>query len=170
MAGHKISVKPDAHSYQRNNPSDDCCLSHALVRAVKLGGLTRHTWSLAGHTVLLALYATLLRYLVYCVKSNSPRSSMEGALTSKGQVTVPNVIREYLGLKPGDRLKFLMHPDAAWCSCRIGPPQSYEVSLSLGGGRQLKKWAKQRCWRLPRTRFRADHNDRARYRPIPDPG
>jgi antitoxin PrlF len=36
---------------------------------------------------------------------------MEAAITSKGQVTIPKVIREYLHVKPGDRVKFFMHPD-----------------------------------------------------------
>ena len=38
---------------------------------------------------------------------------MESALTSKGQATIPKAIREHLGLKPGDRLKFFMHPDGS---------------------------------------------------------
>jgi antitoxin PrlF len=36
---------------------------------------------------------------------------MESALTSKGQATIPKPIREHLHLKPGDRIKFFMHPD-----------------------------------------------------------
>ena len=36
---------------------------------------------------------------------------MESAITFKGQATIPKAIREHLGLKPGDRLKFFMHPD-----------------------------------------------------------
>jgi antitoxin PrlF len=36
---------------------------------------------------------------------------MEAAITSKGQVTIPKAIREYLHVKPGDRVKFFMHPD-----------------------------------------------------------
>ncbi|HEY6968245.1 MAG TPA: type II toxin-antitoxin system PrlF family antitoxin [Candidatus Angelobacter sp.] len=36
---------------------------------------------------------------------------METAITVKGQATIPKTIREYLGLKPGDRLKFFLHPD-----------------------------------------------------------
>ena len=38
---------------------------------------------------------------------------MESALTSKGQATIPKAIREHLGLKPGHRLKFFMHPDGS---------------------------------------------------------
>jgi antitoxin PrlF len=36
---------------------------------------------------------------------------MESAITVKGQATIPREIRQHLGLKPGDRLKFFMHPD-----------------------------------------------------------
>lgn len=36
---------------------------------------------------------------------------MESAITVKGQATIPKKIREHLGLKPGDRLKFFLHPD-----------------------------------------------------------
>jgi len=36
---------------------------------------------------------------------------METAITSKGQATIPKAIREHLGLKPGDRVKFFLHPD-----------------------------------------------------------
>jgi antitoxin PrlF len=36
---------------------------------------------------------------------------MESALTSKGQATIPKPIRDHLGLKPGDRVKFLIQPD-----------------------------------------------------------
>jgi AbrB family looped-hinge helix DNA binding protein len=36
---------------------------------------------------------------------------MESAITSKGQATIPRLIRKHLGLKPGDHVKFFMHPD-----------------------------------------------------------
>jgi antitoxin PrlF len=36
---------------------------------------------------------------------------MEAAITSKGQVTIPKAIRDHLRVKPGDRVKFLVHPD-----------------------------------------------------------
>jgi antitoxin PrlF len=38
---------------------------------------------------------------------------MESAITSKGQATIPKAIREYLHLKPGDRVKFFMHPNGS---------------------------------------------------------
>ena len=38
---------------------------------------------------------------------------MESALSIKGQATIPKTIREHLQLKPGDRVKFFMHPDGS---------------------------------------------------------
>ncbi len=34
----------------------------------------------------------------------------ESTVTAKGQITIPKAVREHLGLKPGDRLRFFMHP------------------------------------------------------------
>lgn len=36
---------------------------------------------------------------------------MEAAITSKGQATIPKAVREHLHLRPGDRVKFFIHPD-----------------------------------------------------------
>lgn len=38
---------------------------------------------------------------------------MESAITVKGQATIPKMIREHLGLKAGDRVKFFLHPDGS---------------------------------------------------------
>ncbi len=38
---------------------------------------------------------------------------MESAITVKGQSTIPRAVRKHLGLKPGDRVKFFMHPDGS---------------------------------------------------------
>lgn len=38
---------------------------------------------------------------------------MESSITIKGQATIPKAIREHLGLKPGDRVKFFVHPDGS---------------------------------------------------------
>ena len=32
---------------------------------------------------------------------------------SKGQTTIPKAVREHLGLKPGGRVKFFLHPDGS---------------------------------------------------------
>ena len=36
---------------------------------------------------------------------------MESTITLKGQATIPKAVRKHLGLKPGDRVKFFLHPD-----------------------------------------------------------
>lgn len=38
---------------------------------------------------------------------------VESAINVKGQATIPKAIREHLGLKPGDRVKFFVHPDGS---------------------------------------------------------
>jgi AbrB family looped-hinge helix DNA binding protein len=38
---------------------------------------------------------------------------MESAVTVKGQATIPKAIREHLRIKPGDRVKFFIHPDGS---------------------------------------------------------
>jgi antitoxin PrlF len=38
---------------------------------------------------------------------------MESAVTSKGQATIPKPIRDHLGLRAGDRVKFFVHPDGS---------------------------------------------------------
>ena len=40
-------------------------------------------------------------------------TAVESAITVKGQATIPKAVREYLRLKPGDRVKFFMHPDGS---------------------------------------------------------
>jgi AbrB family looped-hinge helix DNA binding protein len=39
--------------------------------------------------------------------------AMDSAITSKGQATIPKAIRDRLGLRPGDRVKFFLHPDGS---------------------------------------------------------
>ena len=38
---------------------------------------------------------------------------MEAAITSKGQATIPKAVREHLHLRPGDRVRFCIHPDGS---------------------------------------------------------
>lgn len=38
---------------------------------------------------------------------------MKCALTSKNQATIPKAVRDYLHLKPGDRIEFFLHPDGS---------------------------------------------------------
>jgi AbrB family looped-hinge helix DNA binding protein len=34
----------------------------------------------------------------------------EAKITAKGQITIPRAVREHLGVKPGDRIRFFLHP------------------------------------------------------------
>ncbi|TAN22727.1 MAG: AbrB/MazE/SpoVT family DNA-binding domain-containing protein [Acidobacteria bacterium] len=36
---------------------------------------------------------------------------MQSTISSKGQTTIPKEIRDHLRLKPGDKVKFFIHPD-----------------------------------------------------------
>ena len=38
---------------------------------------------------------------------------MQSAITIKGQATIPKPIRDHLGLKAGDKVKFFIHPDGS---------------------------------------------------------
>ncbi len=38
---------------------------------------------------------------------------VESTITSKGQATIPKPVRDHLRLKPGDRVKFFVHPDGS---------------------------------------------------------
>jgi AbrB family looped-hinge helix DNA binding protein len=49
----------------------------------------------------------------YYINIKVMEAHMESAITVKGQATIPKAIREYLRLKPGDRVKFFVHPDGS---------------------------------------------------------
>jgi antitoxin PrlF len=58
---------------------------------------------------------------------------MESTITSKGQATIPKSIREHLGLKPGDRIKFFLHPDGSVVLLPKLPPSALRGMI---GGRR----------------------------------
>jgi AbrB family looped-hinge helix DNA binding protein len=49
--------------------------------------------------------------VLHVLKGNG--ANMESAITTKGQATIPKAIRKHLRLKPGDRVKFFVHPDGS---------------------------------------------------------
>jgi AbrB family looped-hinge helix DNA binding protein len=38
---------------------------------------------------------------------------MQSALTVKGQATIPKAVRDHLHLKPGDKVRFFIHPNGS---------------------------------------------------------
>ena len=46
---------------------------------------------------------------------------MDATLTRKGQATVPKAVREHLGVKPGDRIRYFIHPDGTVVILPIRP-------------------------------------------------
>ena len=48
---------------------------------------------------------------------------MEATLSSKGQATIPKMVRDRLQIKPGDRFKFFFHPDGVIILPRIPTTQ-----------------------------------------------
>jgi AbrB family looped-hinge helix DNA binding protein len=81
---------------------------------------------------------------------------MEAALSIKGQATIPKPIRDHLKLKPGDRVKFFVHPDGSvvilpklptsalrgMVSSPLGRPASLEEmseAIAAGASRGIKR-------------------------------
>ena len=62
---------------------------------------------------------------------------MESAITVKGQATIPREIRRHLGLKPGDRVKFFVHPDGTVVLLPKLPARSLRGMLRSGRGRPV---------------------------------
>lgn len=46
-------------------------------------------------------------------RTSAERDFGEATVTSKGQITVPNALRQALGVEPGDRLRFVQAADGS---------------------------------------------------------
>jgi antitoxin PrlF len=64
-------------------------------------------------------------------------AAMESAITVKGQATIPKLIREHLGLKPGDRIKFFLHPDGSVVILPKVPVSALKGMLKQSRGRAV---------------------------------
>lgn len=66
-------------------------------------------------------------------KSNT--TSMDSTITSKGQATIPKAIRDFLGVKPGDKIRFFMHPDGSVVILALQPASHLKGMLHSPLGR-----------------------------------
>lgn len=62
---------------------------------------------------------------------------MDSAITTKGQATIPKAIREHLRLKPGDRVKFFIHPDGTVVLLPMLPASSLRGMLKRPGQKSI---------------------------------
>lgn len=58
---------------------------------------------------------------------------MLSAITTKGQATIPKPIREHLKLRPGDKVKFFIHPNGSVVMLPIRRLTDLEGSLKYEG-------------------------------------
>jgi AbrB family looped-hinge helix DNA binding protein len=60
---------------------------------------------------------------------------MEATLSRKGQATIPKAVRERLHLKPGDRFKFLFHPDGVIVTAERNHSETGQARFPRGNRR-----------------------------------
>jgi antitoxin PrlF len=91
--------------------------------------------------------------------SKESKESMESALTSKGQITIPKAIRDQLNLAPGDKVKFFIQPDGnlvilpklpasslrGMFRSRVGPVslEDMQKGIEKGATRRYKRFLRQ---------------------------
>lgn len=63
--------------------------------------------------------------------------SIDSALTAKGQATIPKAVREHLGLKPGDKVRFFPLPDGRVFILPVRPVSSMRGMLKRRGQRPV---------------------------------
>jgi antitoxin PrlF len=58
---------------------------------------------------------------------------MDATITRKGQATIPKPIRDHLGLKPGDRIKFFIRPNGGVVILPVLPASALAGFLKYDG-------------------------------------
>jgi AbrB family looped-hinge helix DNA binding protein len=59
---------------------------------------------------------------------------MESVITSNGRVTIPEAIVNRLGLRPGDRVRFFVHPDGGVVLLPVLPASALRGMLGARRG------------------------------------
>jgi antitoxin PrlF len=63
--------------------------------------------------------------------------SNQSALTSKGQATIPKAVREHLGVKPGDKIRFFIRGDGSVFILPVRPISSARGMFKRPGQRPV---------------------------------
>lgn len=67
-----------------------------------------------------------------------PAPSVTAKVTSKGQITIPVEIRRNMGVRPGDSVRFELHPDGIRVS-RAGDENPFEKWRGIGSFPGMKQ-------------------------------
>ncbi|OLV17789.1 AbrB/MazE/SpoVT family DNA-binding domain-containing protein [Deinococcus marmoris] len=75
----------------------------------------------------------------------SSKTTVHGTVTSKGQITLPKTVRDYLGIKPGSRLEFVLEDGSV--SVRNSAPaadplQAWFGTMTLPEGQTATGWVR----------------------------
>jgi antitoxin PrlF len=84
---------------------------------------------------------------------------MDSTLTVKGQTTIPKPIRDHLGLKPGDKVKYFVRADGAVTILPVVPIDALRGFIKRKGPRitldEMEKAISEGAAGLPQPRKRA---------------
>jgi antitoxin PrlF len=96
-------------------------------------------WPLNADSIRRRVDTAHVRPIINCAQSNytlllikcraTSHGTMEVTLSSKNQVTIPKVVREYLRLKPGDRFRFFFQSDGAVVILPLIPTSALKGSV-----------------------------------------
>lgn len=67
---------------------------------------------------------------------------MEATLTQKSQATVPKAVREHLGIKPGDRIRYFIGPDGTVMILPVRPVSALRGMLKSNRHVTIEQMAK----------------------------
>ncbi|CAM4311614.1 AbrB/MazE/SpoVT family DNA-binding domain-containing protein [Deinococcus marmoris] len=78
--------------------------------------------------------------------SHPVKITVHSTVTSKGQITLPKVVRDHLGTRPGTRLEFVLE-DGSVRVCNSAPAadplQAWFGSMTLPGGQTAAEWVRE---------------------------
>lgn len=79
-------------------------------------------------------------------------------ITSKGQITLPAEVRRHLGLRPKDKVAFVIEPEG---TVRVRPPRYPDIDSLRGAAGSAGSLDKPLTWPEMRAMAREDRRTRA---------